>query len=148
MNVINKNLLAGIVLAAIVISIAPVSGVIVLQDLWTEEWDQRGFIEYKNTLDHNVSGTLTVYVDDVLILEEVLNMHVIPFHGFLINKPEKLQFALNITSGEHFVTAYIDSGNTTVNATVSYFGEEEQIEEEEEEEEVVVEWLPCPCGGA
>lgn len=134
----------GIIVAAVfALLITSASAHIEIRELWTEEWDQRGFIDYKNTVEYNTTGIVTIYIDNKIVLEQPVEMYVIPFHGFLINRPETLDFILNTTSGEHIVTAYIDSGNETADASCSYYGEEEEQEEEPEP----LDWLPCPCGG-
>ena len=142
---IEEKIRTGIIIAAtFALIITSASAHIEIRELWTEEWDQRGFVDYKNTVEQNTTGLITIYIDNKIVLEQPADMHVIPFHGFLINRPEKLEFALNMTSGEHNVTAYIHSRNVTVNASCSYYCEEETQEEEPEP----LDWLPCPCGGA
>jgi hypothetical protein len=139
-----EKIMTGIIIAAtFALIIASASAHIEIRELWTEEWDQRGFIDYKNTVEQNTTGLITIYIDNKIVLEQPADMHVMPFHGFLINRPEKLEFALNMTSGEHNVTAYINSRNVTVNASCSYYCEEKK----QEEEPKPLDWLPCPCGG-
>lgn len=142
---IKEKITTSIIIAAVfALIITPASAHIEIRELWTEEWDQRGFVDYKNTIGQNITGLITIYIDNKIALEQPVDMHVIPFHESLINRPETLEFALNMTSGAHNVTAYIDSGNETVDASCSYYGEEAGQQEEEPEP---LDWLPCPCGG-
>jgi hypothetical protein len=120
-----------------------------------ETQNATGFVDFKNVVDdiflgegedYNVAGVLTVYNDGTLIHEEEIELEVISFHGFVVNRPETIEFTVNTSEGTHKLTAYIESEEKTVEEAHEYEGEivEEEEEEEEEDEETEVDWLPCP----
>ena len=149
-----KNwILVGIVMLAVFCGmVGTVTAYIDIRDLGIDEMeDVTGYIDFKNVVDdifleegeeYNVTGVITVYNDGTLVLEEEVELEVISFYGFAVNRPDSRDFEINVTVGLHNLTAYIESEDQTVKTVYEYeIGE--AVEEEEEEEE---DWLPCPSG--
>jgi hypothetical protein len=130
-----------LIAAAFTMLVASAAGHIAIREVWTEEEDYTGYIDYQSMVDHNTTGNVTIYIDNEMLLEEQVNMSVRLFHGFLIKRLETLKYTLNATEGEHFIAAYIQSENVTVNASCSYYIEGTEEEETEEEQD---DWLSCP----
>ena len=148
-----NGVLVGIVVLALFLGmIGNVGAYIDTRDLGIDETQNAtGYIDFKNEVDnifleedeeYNVTGTITVYNDGTLVLEEEVELEVISFYGFAVNRPDSRDFEINVTVGLHNLTAYIESEDQTVK-TVYEYEICEAVEEEEEEEE---DWLPCPSG--
>jgi hypothetical protein len=152
MNEMGKNwILVGIVMVAVFGGmIGTVAAHIETRDLGIDSIEEGiGFIVSMNEVEdiflepdeeYNVTGTITVYNDGTLVLEENITLEVISFHGFAVNRPDTREFEINMTEGTHELSAQIESEGHIVEAIYVYDGEVEEAEEEEE----VIDWLPCP----
>lgn len=151
MNV-KKVIIISIIMTAFFTGIIGCAGAYIeIRELGIDETQNAtGFVDFKNVVDdiflgegedYNVTGVLTVYNDGTLIHEEEIELEVISFHGFAVNRPETIEFTLITSEGRHELTAYIESEEKTVEEALEYEGE---AEAEEEDEETEVDWLPCP----
>jgi hypothetical protein len=152
MNGIKAGIFVGVLLTAIFMGIVGnVGAYIEIRELGIDETQNAtGFVDFKNVVDdiflgedeeYTVTGLLTVYNDGTLIHTEEIELEVISFHGFAVNRPEIIEFAVNMSEGPHSLTTYIEAGGETVEETLEYEGE---VEVEEEDEETEEDWLPCP----
>lgn len=145
-----KETILGIVsiLMLLFLALPAVSADIDIIDIGTDYYliGHYGFVNYQNTADFNLSGTLLVFIDGNIVAEKKLDMPIRYVAGFRCSPAKTLEFSLNETEGNHTIVAYMISQNAIVQRSYIYYADGRLVEQEEDKESEVIEedWLKCP----
>jgi hypothetical protein len=94
------------------------------------DFNEWGLVRYKNVGNSTLFCTIQIFIDEVLLEEEIKEVEVKEFKGRLWSPIREYEFPLLLENGTHKITVYLYSNNMTQNMSCQYYIEDGCIQEE------------------
>jgi len=113
---------------------------------WDDIEGMCGYVDYQNVANYSVDGAILVFVDGEIVAGKTLNMKIRYVAGFRCSPIKTLEFPITEAEGDHTISVYVLSMNSSVERTHTYYAKgvgdmiETRSESEVEREE---DWLTC-----